>query len=156
MSFLLEFESPASGGSLLLNSLILISTRKTNLYPSLATIRRLYNQELHQLHKMPRKSRGVNNFAPIKPLRALSTDLVGFTNKQHKQYRYILSVMETFSGYLWSETLTDKTEEEVGAGLDRTLTRIKKDFGNPDFGYIISDRGGEFKKMPLLFLRSME
>ena len=23
---------------------------------------------------------------------------------------------------------------------------MKKDFGNPDFGYIISDRGGEFKK----------
>ena len=27
-----------------------------------------------------------------------------------------------------------------------TFTRINKDFGNPDFVYIISDRGGEFKK----------
>ena len=106
----------------------------------------LNNQELHQLYKMPRKSKGVNNFTPIKPFRALSTDLIDFTNKQHKQYRYILTVMDNFSRYLWSEALTDKTEEKVGAGLDRIFTRINKDFGNPDFGYIISDRGGEFKK----------
>ena len=60
---------------------------------------------------MPRKSKGVNNFTPIKTFRALSTDLVDFTNKQHKQYRYILTVMDNFSRYLWSEPLTDKTEE---------------------------------------------
>ena len=54
--------------------------------------------------------------------------------------------MDNFSRYLWSEALTDKTEEKVGAGLDRIFKRINNDFGNPDFGYIISDRGGEFKK----------
>ena len=30
---------------------------------------------------------------------------------------------------------------------------INKDFGNPDFGYIISDRGGEFKKDSVQFFK---
>ena len=61
---------------------------------------------------MPRKSKGVNNFTPIKQFRALSTDLIDFTNKQHTQYRYIRTVMNNFTRYLWSEPLTDKTEEK--------------------------------------------
>ena len=65
---------------------------------------------------MPRKSKGVFNFAPIKPFRALSTDLVDFTNKQHKQYRYIITAMDNFSRYFWSEAIKNKTEEIVGAG----------------------------------------
>ena len=45
-----------------------------------------------------------------------------------------------------SEALTDKTEVNVGAGLDRYFIRINKGFENPDFEYIILDRGGKFKK----------
>ena len=47
----------------------------------------------------------------------------------------------------------DKTENKVGAGLDGIVTRINKDTGNPDFGCIISDRGGEFKKDEVAVLK---
>ena len=82
----------------------------------------LNKQELHQLYKIPRKSKDVNNFTPIKPFRSLLTDLFDFPNKQRKQYRYILTVMGNFSRYLWSEPLRDKAEWKVGSGLDRLFT----------------------------------
>ena len=50
-------------------------------------------------------------------------------------------------------SVTDKTKEKVVAGLDRTFTHIDEEFGNFDFGYIVSDRGGELKKGAVMVFR---
>ena len=91
-----------------------------------------------------------NNTQPLKPIRASAVqkrhqiDLINL-NKYHvlhggKIYRYVLSVMDVFSRYLWLKPLTSKESSEVA----RALLNIYIEHGPPTI--IQHDRGGEFRR----------
>ena len=91
-----------------------------------------------------------NNTQPLKPIRASAVqkrhqiDLINL-NKYHvlhggKIYRYVLSVMDVFSRYLWLKPLISKESSEVA----RALLNIYIEHGPPTI--IQHDRGGEFRR----------
>ena len=91
-----------------------------------------------------------NNTQPLKPIRASAVqkrhqiDLINL-NKYHvlhggKIHRYVLSVMDVFSRYLWLKPLTSKESSEVA----RALLNIYIEHGPPTI--IQHDRGGEFRR----------
>ena len=105
----------------------------------------LKEQKLNQLYESTRVSSGsVQSFKPSKPFFNLSADLIDFTNKPAKQFRYILIVIDNFSRYLFAEPITAKTADKVASAMTKILKRIKTQF-RKEVKYILSDDGSEFK-----------
>ena len=110
----------------------------------------LKKQKLHQLFRPTRISGGAQAFQPIAPLNSLSVDLIDFSQKQAKQFRYILVVIDNFSRFMWVRLLTGKTDVKAAKAMEQVLNEIERDFKvkPKQKGYIKfiqSDDGGEFK-----------
>jgi hypothetical protein len=104
----------------------------------------LKDQEIHQRFRGAKKSSGISSFRPIKPLHSLSADLIDFTNKPAKNYRYILVVVDNFSRYMWALPITSKKPEATAPAMKRVLDDIMKEFKKKP-AYIQTDDGSEFK-----------
>ncbi len=105
----------------------------------------LKNQKIEQLFRGTRKAGDMDAFRPIKPLSSLSADLIDFTNKALRQYRYILVVIDNFSRYMWTRATTGKTADKIGVAMASIIESIIKEFDTKP-SYILSDDGPEFKK----------
>lgn len=90
-----------------------------------------------------------DNKAPLKPVDATlvmerhQVDIVDLRNIPvvigGVRYRYVLSVLDVFSRFLWLRSLADKNADTVA----RELYKIYLEFGPPKI--IQTDQGGEFK-----------
>ena len=105
----------------------------------------LKDQEIHQRYRGAKKSGGISSFKPIKPLNSLSADLIDFTNKPARQFRYILVVIDNFSRYLWTRAITSKEPTKTAPAMRDILKEISKNFDGKKIAYIQTDDGGEFK-----------
>ena len=106
----------------------------------------LKQQKIAQLYAQTRKGGVTDTFKPTKPWYQMSMDLIDFTNKPGRSgMRYILVVIDNFSRYMMTVTLTDKTAAKTAVGLRKVLDKVKSEFGNPDITSILTDDGGEFK-----------
>ena len=52
-------------------------------------------------------------------------------------------VIDNFSRYMMTVTLTDKNAAKTAVG--KVLDKVKSEFGNPDITSVLTDGGGEFK-----------
>ncbi|XP_046565436.1 uncharacterized protein LOC124274166 [Haliotis rubra] len=93
------------------------------------------------------------NKAPLKPVRACvpferhQIDLVDFSSKLETKdgitYRFVLSILDVFSRFLWLRPLCDKTSQSVVKSLVQMY--LDQQWGAPKI--IQTDQGGEFKGM---------
>ena len=107
----------------------------------------LDGQEIEQLFKKTRISKGISAFHPTKPFQDMSVDLIDFTNKQgQNQMKYIFVFIGSFSRYMWALPIRFKTSEACGKAMESIFQNIKSKY--PDFktNYVLSDDGSEFKK----------
>ena len=104
----------------------------------------LREQKIDQLYKPTRKSGGVSIFSPTTPFASLSADLIDFTNKPARQFRYILVVIDNFSRFMYTEAMTSKTAATTGKAMGKILDKIVEDH-NKVPGYVLGDDGSEFK-----------
>ncbi|CAM9744712.1 unnamed protein product, partial [Heterosigma akashiwo] len=64
-------------------------------------------------------------------------DLIDYSNKPARQFRYIVGVIDLFSRYAWAKAITAKTPQKVlNAYIDLDIPQRPKK--------LISDNGGEF------------
>ena len=99
----------------------------------------IQNQKLQQLYSQTRSGGTTNNFTPETPWHSISIDLIDFTNKPSKNYRYILVAIDNFSRYMVCRKLTDKTAEKTAVALDSLLDEVKAKFGVKAPTYAIMD-----------------
>jgi len=104
----------------------------------------LKNQKIQQLFRGARNSGGAGSFKPISPWHSLSADLIDFTNKPARQWRYILVVIDNFSRFIHTRKMTGKTAEKTAKAMEDILESIKSKFGKVPT-YVLSDDGPEFK-----------
>ena len=117
-----------------------------NTHPSRREVMRwLKDQEIYQRYRGAKKSGGISSFKPIKPLNSLSADLIDFTNKPARQFRYILVVIDNFSRYMWTRAITSKEPTKTAPAMRDILKEISKNFDGKKIAYIQTDDGGEFK-----------
>ena len=105
----------------------------------------IQSQKLQQLYSQTRSGGTTNNFTPGTPWNSISIDLIDFTNKPSKNFRYILVAIDNFSRYMVCRKLTDKTAEKTAIGLNSLLDEVKKKFGVNAPKHAIMDDGSEFK-----------
>ena len=86
----------------------------------------LRNQKIQQLFRGARRSGGAGSFTPVRPWHSLSADLIDFTNKPAKQYRYILVVVDNFSRFMHTRKLTGKTAVKTAKAMGDIIDTIKK------------------------------
>ena len=119
----------------------------------------LRKQELQQLYSNTRKGGSVDRFVASRPWQEMSVDLIDFTNKPARNYRYILVAIDNFSRYMFAEPITSKKSKPtksnpqgedfapstaVAKAMGKILDKIKSQF-NAKPKVIMSDDGGEFK-----------
>ena len=68
------------------------------------------------MYRPTRRSGGVSIFKPTSPFASMSVDLIDFTNKPARQFRYILVAIDNFSRFLYVEAITGKTAEKNRPG----------------------------------------
>jgi len=118
-------------------------------YPSTHPSRReiaefLKNQKLQQVYTKAKKPNSVSSFKPVRPIHSLAADLIDFSKKRSLHYGYILVVIDTFSRYMWTRPLSNKTHVVVGKAMSSILDDIEKKYDKMPT-YILSDDGSEFK-----------
>lgn len=110
---------------------------------------KVIQKRLNELEQQRKRRPRFENKAPLRPIHAKEImdrhqiDLVDMKSllvkEGAKTYRYILSILDAFSRYVWLRALQDKTTEAVS----RKLYQIYNDFGTPRI--IQCDQGSEFK-----------
>lgn len=113
----------------------------------------LREQKIDQLYKPTRKSGGVSVFKPTLPFNSLSADLIDFTNKPARQYRYILVVIDNFSRFMYTQPMTSKTAKTTSKAMEKILDKIVEDHDKVP-RYILGDDGSEFKGDYIELLKS--
>jgi hypothetical protein len=87
--------------------------------------------------------RAIRGTTPFKRLSFDLADCISFSEKRGEdQPRFVLIVVDEFSGYIFAKLLINKTGEEVAKKFKRILKTIKTFGGEPKFG--TSDEGKEF------------
>ena len=101
----------------------------------------LAKQEAHQLHTQMKPQTNIRPIITNRPGSMLQMDLIDFSNKPSNKYRYILTVIDTFSRKLWLNEIRNKTIKDVIPALNNIIQDIQKDY---KINVIQSDNGGEF------------
>ena len=104
----------------------------------------LKEQKLNQLYAPTRKGGALQSFKPKKPWLGISVDLIDFTNKPAKQYRYILVVIDNFSRFMYVAAITSKEADKTTKAMSKILDKIENDY-NVTPSYALHDDGSEFK-----------
>ncbi len=119
----------------------------------------LKNQEIQQLYSATRKGGSVDRFIATRPWQEVSADLIDFTNRPARQYRYILVLIDNFSRYMYALPITSKKSKPtktnpkseefapssaVAKAMEKVLDSIKTDF-NAKPRVVMVDDGSEFK-----------
>ena len=88
------------------------------------------------------------------PFQIFAIDLVDMNQyvgiRENRKYRYIMSVMDLFSGYCWFKALKKKEPEDVSNAFDVIIAESNNHLPNR----IISDNGTEFQGAFADFLKS--
>lgn len=105
----------------------------------------LEKQELYQLYRKTRKSRGISSFQMTSPFQRMSIDLIDFSNKSvDRGFKYIFVAIDNFSRYLFTKALTNKTPSQTAKAMREIIKEVKDKFGR-NIGHILADRGTEFQ-----------
>jgi transposase InsO family protein len=100
----------------------------------------LFQQEEYQLDLPTRQTKSIRPFFAAHPYESLQVDLIDFTNKPSRQYRYILVAIDVFSRYVWAFPLTGKNVAATTRALEKLLEECEK---KPRL--ISHDHGSEFQ-----------
>ena len=110
---------------------------------------KLIQRHLNNMEQQRKRRPRFENKAPLQPVNSKTVmdrhqiDLVDMKSlavkEKSKSYRYVLSVLDVFSRYVWLRALSDKNAETV----TEKLYKIYMDFGFPRI--IQCDQGSEFK-----------
>jgi transposase InsO family protein len=114
----------------------------------------LKRQYVHQINQIPHKAKTVTSFIHVKPIHALSIDLIDYSNRPVNNYRYVLNIIDNFSRYLWNALIKSKTPNDVIKAIEPILTKIYREHGKYP-KYILSDRGGEFETEYVDYLKTL-
>ena len=69
----------------------------------------LERQELYQLYRKTRKSRGVSSFKMTTPFQRMSVDLIDYSNKPSQgNFRYVFVLIDNYSRYLIARPIKQK------------------------------------------------
>ena len=113
------------------------------------TLAWLKKQKIQQEFAQTRKG-GMNDyFHPVEPFHSISADLLDYTNKPARNYRYVLVVVDNFSRKMFVRATTAKEADKIAPAMKSILEDIKKEpnnnISNKTPKYVITDDGGEFK-----------
>jgi transposase InsO family protein len=100
----------------------------------------LYQQEEYQLDFPTRQTKSIRPFFAEHPYEAIQVDLIDFTNKPSRQYRYIMVCIDIFSRFVWAFPLTGKSVAVTTRALEKLLDECKE---KPRL--ISNDSGPEFQ-----------
>lgn len=104
----------------------------------------LERQELYQLYRKTRKSRGISRFKMTSPFERVSIDLIDFSNKPSiGNFRYIFVMIDNFSRFLITKPLKNKTPGATAKAMKEIIDEVKKYF-DKKLGHVLADRGSEF------------
>ena len=130
-----------------------------NKYKDIPSLRQINDwlqaQKLQQLYAQTRSGGTTDKFKPEKPWNSISIDLIDFTNKPSKQFRYILVVIDNFSRFMITRKITAKEADKVSVALQSVLEEIKKKDNKSYPKYLICDDGNEFKGETLKLLERL-
>jgi hypothetical protein len=106
----------------------------------------LDGQEINQIYRKTRISKGISAFHPTYPLHDMSVDLIDYTNKMGQgMMRYVFVFVDNFSRYMWAVPIRHKTAEACGKAMESIFKKIKEKYPKFKPAYILSDDGSEFK-----------
>jgi RNase H-like domain found in reverse transcriptase/Integrase zinc binding domain/Integrase core domain/Reverse transcriptase (RNA-dependent DNA polymerase) len=100
---------------------------------------------LHQRGRQPPKQTALQPMKVFRPMAVLHADLVGplpegRTDRGQRGFRYVLSVIDACTRYMWLIPLKDKTAEGVAKALfDEIISKVSTPSA------ILTDQGGEFQ-----------
>jgi transposase InsO family protein len=100
----------------------------------------LFQQEEYQLDLPTRQTKSIRPFFAAHPYESIQVDLVDFTNRPSRQYRYILVAIDIFSRYVWAYPLTGKNVAATTRALEKLLEEFEE---KPRL--ISNDSGPEFQ-----------
>jgi transposase InsO family protein len=87
----------------------------------------LKNQDTYQINVPQIQPKHIKPILTSRPFAHFQCDFVDFSNKPSKQYRYILVVIDIFSKYVWSKSLTNKTMKTTAKHMKDILDEIGPD-----------------------------
>lgn len=101
----------------------------------------LKNQEVYQLFKQPPKQKSSRQIYSVVPGQFVQVDLVDFTNRPYKNYKYLLTCVDVASRKAWVEPLIRKTASDV----QKVITKLFDSFPpSKKVKTWASDNGTEF------------
>jgi transposase InsO family protein len=100
----------------------------------------LFQQEEYQKDYPTRQTKTLRPFFSAHPYDSIQVDLIDFTNKPSRQYRYILVAIDIFSRYVWAFPLTGKSVAVTTRALEKLLDECNK---KPRL--VSNDSGPEFQ-----------
>ena len=112
--------------------------------PKRAINRWLNKQVLQQTYAQAFTTKTAQPFRPVRPWHSISADLLDFTGKPSKQFKYVLDVCDNWSRYMYVLPITSKEAPKVAKAMAKILDSIKKDF-NAKPSFCLVDQGGEFR-----------
>ena len=113
----------------------------------------LERQELYQLYRKTRKSRGVSRFKMTSPFQRMSVDLIDYSNKPSQgNFRYAFVLLDNYSRYLFTKPIKTKKPESTSKAMQEIIDEVKESFDKKII-HVLGDRGGEFGKVFQLLLR---
>jgi hypothetical protein len=100
----------------------------------------LSHQYIYQIYKpINKKIKATKPFIVSSKSNILGIDLIDYSHKSYRNYKYILVCVDLYSRYIWLYALKNKTVEQVESKLKSLL----KD--NSNFTTILRDNGKEFE-----------
>lgn len=100
----------------------------------------LSSQELNQLFRPTRYASKIIPTVMDAPYKQIGIDLIDFSNREYKGYKWIMTAVDLFSKMVWAVAMKNKTNVTVVNGMKLILKKI-----NHKVSSIRSDNGSEFK-----------